>query len=90
MRWVRHISAGMLLSATALTPLWAQDITLTLGHVPLPNTSYQAAAERFAGGALFAQMMGAVETAPGVKYLGYVRGPPAAHRDHGGHPCRYA
>jgi TRAP-type C4-dicarboxylate transport system substrate-binding protein len=45
----------------------AQDVTLTLGHVAPPNTSYQAAAERFA--AALSELSGgsmAVDIVPGA------------------------
>ncbi|WP_165390276.1 TRAP transporter substrate-binding protein [Thalassococcus sp. S3] len=48
MDFFKNIAAGAILACLAGAPSWAQDVTLTLGHVAPPNTSYQAAAERFA------------------------------------------
>ena len=43
-----RIAAGVVLAGVSFTPVSAEDVSLTLGHVAPPNTSYQAAAERFA------------------------------------------
>ena len=48
MSYLTRLGAGAALAIAASMPVAAQDITLTLGHVAPPNTSYQAAAERFA------------------------------------------
>ena len=44
----RALGAAALAAGLGAAPLLAQDVTLTLGHVAPPNTSYQSAAERFA------------------------------------------